>query len=277
MEQELALLPLLYPPDTLTQLQYGASQLPKKPLMSIITGSGWGGTVPGRMVDTIPYSEIGIRFLPEVQGHAGVIRIMEYQGKTFLVFEGRLHFYQGYTYTEVIMPVTLSYLTQTEMLVLTNAAGSLHRSFFPGNLCLLTDQIDFTLVPDPRVFTQRARFTPNLRHRVLEGTRKRGIFLHQGVYVGVLGPSFETPSEIRLFSLLGGHVIGMSTVKEAKAAANFNIPLLGVSLITNWGSGLSLSPLSHEEVLEISERSRPLMHAFFETLLTEVPKEWTSP
>jgi len=274
MDREKALLRSLYPPSTLAILEETVSRFPVKPLLSIIAGSGWGEVVDGQDIRVFTYREIGLVFRSEVEGHSGVIRLTQEQGVPVLVFEGRPHLYQGYRYEEVILPVTLSFLSGAQVLLITNASGSLHRRILPGNLCLLTDQVDFTFVPDPPVFSRKPCFSQKLQALICESAIKRDISLFRGTYVGVLGPSFETPAEIRMLARFG-EVVGMSTVKESKAATNLGLPVCGVSLVTNWGSGISSLPLSHQEVLETSLRSRFLLREFVGAFIQGVAQEWT--
>ena len=274
MDREKALLRSLYPPSTLAILEETVSRFPVKPLLSIIAGSGWGEVVDGQDIRVFTYREIGLVFRPEVEGHSGVIHLIQGEGVPILVFEGRPHLYQGYRYEEVILPVTLSFLSGAQVLLITNASGSLHRRILPGNLCLLTDQVDFTFVPDPPVFSRKPCFSQKLQTLACESAIKRDISLFRGTYVGVLGPSFETPAEIRMLARFG-EVVGMSTVKESKAATNLGLPVCGVSLVTNWGSGISSLPLSHQEVLETSLRSRFLLREFVGAFIQGVAQEWT--
>lgn len=274
METGRALLRSLYAPEVWEKLREFATCLYHKPFLSIIAGSGWGDIVGGTTVQCFPYREIGIVFRQEVEGHAGMVRLLEAEQGVILVFEGRPHLYQGYRYEEVVLPVVLSALAGVKGLIITNAAGSLHRHIPPGNLCLLTDQVDFTFVPDPQVLQKRAYFSRELQILAHEAAKKERISLFSGTYVGVLGPSFETPAEIRMFVRFGD-VIGMSTVKETKAAAALDLSVCGLSLVTNWGSGLTPSPLSHQEVLETAQRTKPLLGKFITTLVEEVARVWT--
>lgn len=275
METEQALLRSFYTPNTLEKITAIVSRFPRMPFLSIVTGSGWGEVVEGRTLEVFSYQDFGISFRREVEGHSGVVRLVEKDDTPVLVFEGRLHLYQGYRYEEVVLPVVFSFLSGVKVLLLTNAAGSLHRGIPPGNLCLLTDQVDFTFVPDPPVFQKRPLFSAELRDLACRVAQTKGFPLFQGVYVGVLGPSFETPAEIRMLAHFG-HVIGMSTVKEVKMATNLGLPVCGLSLVTNWGSGIASSPLSHQEVLEISSRSKRLMQEFIGAFIQEVARAWRS-
>ncbi|MGQ9746794.1 MAG: purine-nucleoside phosphorylase [Candidatus Caldatribacteriaceae bacterium] len=274
MELEKALLHSLYPPETLEKYTQISSLFPKKPLVSIIAGSGWGQVVKGREVVVLSYQEIGFPFHREVEGHPGVVRLVEENGIPFLVFEGRLHLYQGYHYRDSVLPVIFSFLCGAKTLICTNAAGSLHRSVPPGVICLLVDQIDFTFIPDPPTFLKRPFFSEKLRNIMHEVVKKKNVPIVEGTYVGVLGPSFETPAEIRMFARFGT-VIGMSTVKEVKVANNLGLPVCGISLVTNWGSGLAHIPLSHQEVLTTSTRLKPLLGEILGAFIQEVAHEWT--
>lgn len=274
MELEKALLHSLHPPETLEKYVQVVSLFPKRPLVSIIAGSGWGQVVKGKDIAVLSYQEIGFPFYQEVEGHSGVVRLVEENGISLLVFEGRLHLYQGYSYEDSVLPVIFSFLSGVKVLICTNAAGSLHRSVPPGTICLLADQIDFTFIPDPPFVSKRPFFSEKLRNVMHEVAKKKNIPIIEGTYVGVLGPSFETPAEIRMFARFGT-VIGMSMVKEVKVANNLNLPVCGISLVTNWGSGLTPTPLSHQEVLAAFARLKPLLGEIFSVFIQEVAQEWT--
>ncbi|MEN3185568.1 MAG: purine-nucleoside phosphorylase [Atribacterota bacterium] len=273
MEKEQALLRFLYPPDALKKIVAVVSRFPRIPFMSIIAGSGWKDVVEGQVLEIFSYQDFGIPFHHDVEGHSDQVRLLEKDNIPILVFGGRLHLYQGYRYEEIVLPVIVSFLSGVKVLLITNAAGSLHWKIPPGNLCLLTDQVDFTFVPDPPVFRNKPCFSAELCHLAWKAAQNKGFSLFQGTYVGVLGPSFETPAEIRMLARFG-QVVGMSTVKETKMAANLGLPVCGFSLVTNWGSGMISLPLSHQEVLELSLRSKHLMQEFTSALIQEVSRAW---
>lgn len=262
-----ALLLRLYPENVLVHLEGMAHAIAAKPQCAIVAGSGWGGYGGEGVERVISFSELHPLLRTGVFGHQGVFRLVRLGEKTFLFVEGRVHLYEGYRLSEVLLPLTFMYLLGVRTVVLTNAAGSLSPFLTPGSILVLSDQIDWTFVPD---FLPRARFDEKLQEIALSCARRSGLEAARGVYVGVLGPSFETAAEIRMLGYFGGHAVGMSTVKEAKLATGLGLKVLGLSLITNWGTGLSSSPLSHEEVLSLAELKKPVLHTFLHNLATEI-------
>lgn len=270
MVQGKALLALLYPEEVLAHLEALAGAFEEKPRCAVVTGSGWGGCDFGVAGKTLAFSELSPSLHTSVSGHRGIFRFTHCAGKSVLFIEGRVHLYEGYSLREVLLPLTFAFLLGVQTVVLTNAAGSLSPFLSPGSILVIEDQIDWTFVPD---FLPRPRFDRTLQDMALSCARRCDLEAQRGVYVGVLGPSFETASEIRMLGYLGGHAVGMSTVKEAKWAAGLGLSVLGLSLITNWGTGLSSSPLSHEEVLALAAQKRESLHAFLNSLLAEILHE----
>lgn len=244
-----------------------ARAFPEKPSCAFIAGSGWGGYSEGDTEKVIPFSDLHPSLHTGVSGHQGVFRFVRLKDTIFLVVEGRVHFYEGYGLSEVLIPLTFAYFLGVRIVVLTNASGSLSPFLPPGSVLVLSDQIDWTFIPD---FLPRAQFDEKLQEIALSCARRFNLEAVRGVYVGVLGPSFETAAEIRMLGYFGGHAVGMSTVKEAKWATGLGLKVLGLSLVTNWGTGLSSSSLTHEEVLSLAELKKPVLHAFLHDLIVEV-------
>lgn len=265
-----ALLSRLYPERILAHLNEIARAIPSRPQCAVVAGSGWGGYDREGVEEVASFSDLHPALRTGVFGHRGVFRLVRFGERTLLFVEGRVHLYEGYGLSEVLLPLTFMYLLGVRTVVLTNAAGSLTPFLPPGSILVLADQIDWTFVPD---FLPRARFDEKLQEVALSCARHSGLEAVRGVYVGVLGPSFETAAEIRMLGYLGGHAVGMSTVKEAKFATGLGLKVLGLSLITNWGTGLSSLPLSHEEVLSLAELKKPVLHTFLHNLVMEIPYE----
>ncbi|MCS7241427.1 MAG: purine-nucleoside phosphorylase [Candidatus Caldatribacterium sp.] len=264
------MLRLLYPESILVRLEEVARTIAVRPQCAVVAGSGWGGYGEEGVEMVLSFSDLHPALRVGVLGHQGIFRFVRWKEKTFLFVEGRMHLYEGYGLSEILLPLAFGYFLGVRVVVLTNAAGSLSPFLPPGNILVLSDQIDWTFVPDA---LPRVRFDEELQEIALACARRFGLEAVRGVYVGVLGPSFETAAEVRMLEYLGGHAVGMSTVKEAKFAMGLGLKVLGLSLITNWGTGLSPFPLSHDEVLSLAELKRPVLHAFLRELVVGIPYE----
>lgn len=245
--------------------EFVAARLSRTPRVHLVLGSGLGGLadlLPDPEV--IPFHEIPGFPSVSVPGHAGRFLAGQLDGVDVLLQAGRFHFYEGHAGSVVAAPVRLARALGTEILVVTNAAGGIRPGLEPGGLVLLTDQVNFQarsplvgpVWPGETRFTDMTRaYDPDLRALALEVAGEEGIPLAEGVYAAVLGPSFETPAEIRLLARLGADVVGMSTVPEVLAARAGGLRCLGFSLVTNLAAGISGEALSHQEVMETGDRS----------------------
>jgi purine-nucleoside phosphorylase len=229
--------------------------------VALILGSGLSGladhVVPER---TVPFAEIeGFPLAARnVSGHAGRLVIGALGGKRVAVFQGRIHCYQGFSATEVAFPVRLAHALGASCLIATNAAGGVNEAFGVGDLVLISDHLNLSC-DNPLVgwagpqggnpfVPLRDAYDPELRAVAIEAARETGVALvPDGVYAWLLGPSYETPAEVRMLRTLGADVVGMSTVPEVIAARALGLRVLGMSLVTNAAAGAGLS---HEEVLE---------------------------
>lgn len=270
MEKEKALLCNLYPEEFIAHLQEIVRRFPHRPSVALVTGSGWDGCVEGEVEGAITLSELNPSLRTGVPGHRGVLEVMRLPEGLLLVVGGRLHLYEGYGLSEILLPIVFAHFLEVRTIILTNASGSLSPFLPPGSILVLADQVDWTFVPDS---LGRVHFDEGLQDLALRCAGACGLQVTRGVYVGVLGPSFETAAEIRMLGFLGGHAVGMSTVKEAKCAANLGMRVLGLSLVTNWGTGLSSSPLSHEEVLSLAGAKKPVIRSFLHHLVAEILHE----
>lgn len=239
-----------------------------KPLVAITLGSGLGNYAQKiRTVCEIPYDAIPGFPVSTVSGHDGRF-IMGYVKKTPVIcMKGRVHFYEGYSMDQVVMPLRVMQGLGAKILFLTNAAGGLNETFRVGDLSMITDHISvFTVNPligpnddkeGPRFHDMTQAYDLKLQ-KLLEETAKRlKIDLKRGVYVQLTGPSFETPAEIRMLRLLGADMVGMSTAVEAIVARHMGMRVCGVSLITNMAAGISKELLSHEDVKRAGEEAEP--------------------
>ncbi len=233
--------------------------------MALVLGSGLGDFA-GRLgqATRLPYRDVP--GFPEagVAGHAGELIAGTLAGHLVLCQSGRFHAYEGHPAATVALPVRLFAALGVETLFLTNAAGGIRRDFRPGTLMLIADQINLSF-RNPligRVIEGEARFPDmsapyDAELRALAHTIARicGVALQDGVYAGVMGPSYETPAEIRMLERLGADAVGMSTVLEVVAARARGMRCLGISVITNHASGISAVPLSHAEVMQAAEEA----------------------
>ena len=223
----------------------------------------------------LDYSEIKGFPVSTVPGHKGRFLFGYVADVPVVAMQGRVHFYEGYSMADVVLPVRLMKLMGAEILFLTNASGGVNESFAPGDLMMITDQIsDF--VPSPligRNIEELGTRFPDMSHiydediqRILrESAKSLGISLKEGVYLQFTGPNYESPAEIRMSRILGADAVGMSTACEAVAANHMGMKICGISCISNMAAGISKQPLNHKAVQEAAERAAPL----FKALVTE--------
>ncbi len=237
----------------------------RQPRLAIVLGSGLGG-LADRIAQPlrIPYAEIPGFHVPKVEGHKGELVIGQLSGKTVLAQSGRFHMYEGYSAEAAALPVRVFAALGIRSLIVTNAAGGIRRTFGHGTMMLLSDHLNLTgrnpLVGHARQGEERfpdlsEAYDGALRGLARETARKLGMTLEEGVYAGLLGPSYETPSEVRMLERLGADAVGMSTVTEVIVARALGMKCLGFSLVTNPGAGISPTPLSHHEVMEVAGRA----------------------
>ena len=232
----------------------------RKPETAIILGSGLGGiadNLQNKLI--IKYEEIEGFPKSTVAGHNGQFVIGRIEDKEVLCMQGRFHLYEGHN-PKVIAEViqALKHIGIKELIV-TNAAGSLNPDFHPGEIMLITDHINFSGCNPllganddkigPRFFDMSNAYDKDLQKKARNIAQKNNIKLNEGTYLMVLGPNFETAAEIRAFRILGADAVGMSTVPEVLAAVHCGIKILAISALTNFGTGIQTTPLSHEETL----------------------------
>jgi len=248
------------------------------PKTALILGSGLG-PLADKMGDVrdVPYGEIPGFPVPTVAGHQGRLRVGTLAGQPLACMQGRLHAYEGHPAQAIATPIRILRRLGVERLILTNAAGGLRPHLTAGTLMLVEDHINFAgLNPlvgpndesvGPRFPDLTRAYDPALRARFEAAARESGVKLERGVYVWALGPSFETPAEIRMFANLGADAVGMSTVPECIAAVHCGMRVAALSVITNLAAGFSDAPLTHEETLaeaaKAYDRVEKLMLCFF--------------
>ncbi len=242
------------------------------PDVALILGSGLGALADEiDAVATVDYHEIEGFPVSTVVGHKGRF-VFGYFGNTkVVIMQGRVHFYEGYSREDILLPTRLMILMGAKTLFLTNAAGGVNRNFSAGDFMLITDHI-MTLFPNPLVGMNMDELGPRFPDmsevynkelcQVIRDTASRlQIPLQEGVYCQLTGPTFETPAEVRMLTALGVDAVGMSTASEAVAARHAGIKVCGISCITNQAAGISPTPLSHEEVFETGNRVAPLFRS----------------
>jgi purine-nucleoside phosphorylase len=232
-----------------------------RPRLAIVLGSGLGAFAEQLEEKTaIPFAEIPHFPQSTVPGHSGKLVIGKVAEVPVAVMQGRVHAYEGYNSEEVVFPIRVLGRMGVTQLVLTNAAGGINPGLQRGQLVLISDHINLSGrnpiagATDNRLgsrfFDMSEAYSGRLRLLAHEAARAEGFRLDEGVYLSVLGPSFETPAEIRAFRTLGADLVGMSTVQETIAARQMGLEVLGISCVTNLAAGLQAEPLSHEEVME---------------------------
>ncbi len=235
---------------------------------AVVLGSGFGAFAEEQLAeaDAIPYQEIPGFPVSTAPGHKGLLWRGIASGCRVLVLQGRFHYYEGWSPEEVTLPIRVLSALGVPRLVLTNAAGGIREDLQPGDLLLIRDHLNF-LGFNPLIGPNLVRFGPRFpdMSNVYDGELRAlakavaaaaGISLKEGVYLATTGPSFETPAEIKAFRLLGADVVGMSTVPEAIVARHVGIKVLAFSCVTNKAAGLAASPLTEEEVFQVTAASR---------------------
>lgn len=247
-----------------------------RPKVALVLGSGLGNYAENIRVEAVlEYSEIDGFPVSTVPGHKGRF-LFGYVGDVPMVaMQGRVHYYEGYSMEDVVLPIRIMGLLGAEILLLTNAAGGVNEGFAPGDFMLIKDQIS-QFVPSPLIGGNIGELGPRfpdmsqiydlkLQENIRHAAKELGIPLKEGVYLQFTGPNYETPAEIRMSRILGADAVGMSTACEAIAAKHIGMRVCGISCISNMAAGISSSPLSHSEVQETADRVAP----DFKALVTE--------
>lgn len=252
------------------------------PRVGLVLGSGLGGLADLlRDPMAIPFADLPGWPAASAPGHAGRLLLGHLEGVPVACLQGRLHMYEGLEAATVIEPALLMGRLGARALVLTNASGGVDPTFDAGTLMLLTDHLNLTgrsplVGPNddalgPRFLDLTAIYDPELRARLREAADAEGVALAEGVYAGLLGPTYETPAEVRMLGTLGAHAVGMSTVMEAIGARYVGMRVVAVSLVTNKGAGISATPLSHGEVLRAANEAGPRLARVLARFIRELP------
>ncbi|MFV2047057.1 purine-nucleoside phosphorylase [Metabacillus litoralis] len=258
--------------------EYIESKIKFAPTVGLVLGSGLG--VLAEEIDNatyINYDEIPHFPVSTVLGHQGRLVIGELKGKKVIAMQGRFHFYEGHSLDSVTYPIRIMKALGVTQLLVTNAAGGINPNFKPGDLMIINDHINMTsqnplIGPNEggvRFPDMSEAYSKGLRQLAKTVAEKTNIELVEGVYAGMLGPSYETPAEIKLLSVLGADAVGMSTVPEVIVARHAELEVLGISCISNMAAGISKVSLTHEEVMETTENIK----AQFLLLVKEIVSE----
>ncbi|MFA6989493.1 MAG: purine-nucleoside phosphorylase [Candidatus Gastranaerophilaceae bacterium] len=249
------------------------------PEIGLILGSGLGDIANSIQGIKVPYEEIPGFESSKVQGHAGCLAIGTLAGKNVVAMQGRFHFYEGHTMQKVVFPLKVMKKLGIQKLVVTNAAGGINPDFKPGDLMIITDHINFMgtnpLIGqnDDELGVRFPDMSTAYSKKLIEITKsvanKMGIETTQGVYLGGTGPSYETPTEVKMMRILGADAVGMSTVPEVITANYLGLEVLGISCITNMAAGILDQPLNHEEVIETTNKVK---NNFIKLVTTVVQK-----
>lgn len=245
--------------------------------IALVLGSGLGAfadDLQERVV--IPYAEIQGFARSTVEGHAGQLVLGKIEGVPLVAMQGRFHYYEGYTFDEVVFPIRVMGLMGIRALVLTNAAGGINVAFDQGALMVISDHLNL-IGENPLRGANDERFGPRFpdmsevyareyQEISVDEARAIGLELRRGIYAALSGPSYETPAEVRMLRTLGADAVGMSTVPEAIIARQMSIRVLGLSCITNMAAGVHDEPINHQEVIETGAR----VHETFKELLRRI-------
>jgi purine-nucleoside phosphorylase len=270
-EKELIMTPYL----TLEQIDQAADEVRKrtshKPRVGIILGSGLNDLADSvQRADVIPYADLPNWPISTVQGHAGRLVIGELEGQTVFIMQGRIHFYEGYSLSQITLPVRVMQRLGLEIMIVTNAAGGVNPDFSPGDVMLITDNLNLMgmtgmnplMGPNldelgPRFPDMSQAYDRKLMDIARRAASQTGIALREGVYCGLSGPSFEGPADLRFLRMIGADAVGMSTVPEVIVARHGGLRVLGFSGISNKANLDGSTATTHEEVIEAGKTIAP--------------------
>ena len=268
--------------------QWISDQIDRRPLdIGMVLGSGLGDLA--HQVEhpvTIPYDRIPHFPVSTVEGHAGQFVIGQLEGKLVIVMQGRFHYYEGYSMKKVVFPIYVMKQLGVRSLIITNAAGGMNREFAAGDLMLISDHLNMTgdnpligihhpelgvRFPDmSQAYNREYRQLAKRIGEQLSAERGEPIRLQEGVYAGISGPNYLPPAELTMLAKLGGDAIGMSTVGEVIAASHAGLRVLGISCITDMAIGEELEPLTHEQVVAVANRTKPVFIELVKLFVKEV-------
>lgn len=254
-----------------------------QPSIGVVLGSGLGAFADS-LTDSasVPFDQIPHFPVPSVSGHSGALVVGRAGTVPIAVLQGRVHSYEGHSLEDVVFPVRTLGRLGVRTVVMTNAAGAINPDFAAGDLMVLKDHINLLGNPllgpnearlGPRFPDMTEAYDPELRRLAAEACAAAGAVAHEGVYIAVPGPSYETPAEIRMARTLGADAVGMSTVPEVIAARHMEIKVLAISCLTNPAAGVSDQPLAHDDVLAVGERMRSTLLDVLSRVVAGAAKE----
>jgi purine-nucleoside phosphorylase len=273
------------PPDYSEQLEAAArvvgERIDAQPRIALVLGSGLGAFADTlENAERIPYEDIPHWPASTVEGHAGHLVVGSHGDAVLAVMQGRVHLYEGYAPWQVVFPVRVLSRLGCRSLVVTNAAGAINTAFSAGDLMLINDHINLQgtnacvgpNVDDlgPRFFDMTHAYDPAYQELARRAAARCGLSLREGVYAAVLGPSYETPAEIRMLARIGADAVGMSTAPEVTAANHAGMRAVGISCLSNMAAGVLDEPLDHEEVMQTGERVRDAFVGLVRALVEEI-------
>ena len=253
------------------------------PKVALVLGSGLGDYGDSIQIEQVlDYHDIDGFPVSTVQGHKGRVLFGYVENVPGVIMQGRVHYYEGYPISDVVLPTRLMKMMGAEVLFLTNAAGGVNFDFQAGDFMMITDQIS-NFVPSPLIGPNEEKlgmrfpdmseiYDKDLQHVIRAAAGELGIALKEGTYVQLSGPNFETPAEVRMCRILGGDAVGMSTACEAVAANHMGMKICGISCISNLGCGMTDQPLTHIEVQETADRVAPLFKALVTKTIVGINK-----
>ena len=257
------------------------------PKVALILGSGLGDFAETIQIEaTLDYNDIEGFPVSTIQGHKGRFVFGYVEKVPVVIMQGRVHYYEGYSMQDVVLPTRLMKLMGAEVLFLTNAAGGVNFDFKAGDLMMITDHIS-SFVPSPLIgenigdlgtrFPDMSDiYNKELQKVILEKAKELEVPLKQGVYMQLTGPAYESPAEIRMCRSLGADAVGMSTACEAVAANHMQMKICGISCISNLACGMTEQPLSHKEVQEAADQAAPMFRKLVREVIIEVGKKHLS-
>lgn len=257
------------------------SRVQTSPTIGLVLGSGLGMLAEEvEQPVKIPYGEIPHFPVSTVEGHAGQFVFGKFAGHDVAMMQGRFHFYEGYALEQVTFPIRVMKQLGINTLLVTNAAGGINTEWNPGDLMLIQDHMNFMFrnpligqnVDElgPRFPDMSSAYNRELRDLAKRAAERIEIPLREGIYIGLTGPSYETPAEIRMYRKVGGDAVGMSTVPEVIVANHMGLRVLGISCITNMAAGILDQPLRHEEVMETAERVKTTFSSLVRSIVREL-------
>lgn len=252
-----------------------------QPRVGLILGSGLNALADSvQQADIIPYSDLPNWPRSTVQGHAGRLVIGELEGQTVLVMQGRVHFYEGYSMSQITLPVRVMLRLGLELMIVTNAAGGINPEYVPGDVMLITDNLNLVgmaganplMGPNidelgPRFPDMSRAYDPELMETARKVAAENAISLREGVYCGLSGPSFESPADLRFLRMAGADAVGMSTVPEVIVARHGGLRVLGFSGISNKANLDGSTVTTHEEVIEAGRVITPKIESIIRGVL----------